>query len=97
MLYYNLCTVLYLDSLFNYLLHTNTNRYYSGSSSSRIWLTNVGCTSSDVFLANCSHRGFGNTLSCSHSEDVAVTCSTGETEFCSMTLSNVIIVIHGVS
>ena len=52
-----------------------------GRSVGTIWLTNLGCTSSDLMLSTCSNSGFGNTFSCSHSDDVAVTCndsSTGE-------------------
>ena len=41
-----------------------------------IWLTDVTCTQGDVFLANCTHSGFGG-VSCSHSEDVALSCITG--------------------
>ena len=46
-----------------------------GQGSETIWLDDLRCTSSDVFLANCSHRGFGVVENCDHSEDVAVSCA----------------------
>ena len=49
-------------------------RYPQGTGS--IWLDDVECNSTDVFLANCSHRGFG-IHNCVHSEDVAISCSQG--------------------
>ena len=41
-----------------------------------IILDNVNCYTSSNRLSQCSHRGWGVTLSCSHSEDVALQCST---------------------
>jgi hypothetical protein len=59
------------------LMHTTLcNCRYSELGSGTIWLTNLGCSSSDLMLSTCSHSGFGSTSSCSHSEDVAVTCNT---------------------
>ena len=40
----------------------------------RIWLDDVRCNLSSVFLANCTHNGFG-TENCDNSKDVAVSCS----------------------
>ena len=45
-----------------------------GQGSGTIWLDDLRCTSNDVFLANCSHRGFG-VENCGHSKDVAVSCA----------------------
>ena len=49
----------------------NIIRYDEGSDT--IWLSNVKCSSNDIFLANCSHSGFGNAV-CQHSQDVAISC-----------------------
>ena len=43
-----------------------------------IWLTNVRCTSFSTSLASCGHSGYGNTQSCYHSEDVAISCTLGK-------------------
>ena len=51
----------------------STFRYSQGTG--EVWLDNLQCTSSDVILAACTHRGFG-VEDCSHSEDVALSCST---------------------
>ena len=56
-------------------LTSHTCRYTSYSQGSgTVWLSNLACTSSDLMLSMCSSSGFGNTY-CSHSEDVAVTCT----------------------
>ena len=39
-----------------------------------IWLDDLQCTSSDLMLSTCLHRGFRKE-NCDHSEDVAVLCS----------------------
>ena len=39
-----------------------------------IWLDDLGCTSHDVWLANCSHRGFG-IEDCHPGEEVGVKCN----------------------
>jgi Ni,Fe-hydrogenase I small subunit len=41
-----------------------------------IWLEDVGCTGSEISIANCSHGGWGRTI-CYHSTDVGVTCKMG--------------------
>ncbi len=49
-----------------------------------IILDNVICSSSDVYLLECSHRGIG-VNNCSHSEDIELTCSTLPCEFAILT------------
>ena len=57
------------------LMHTPPcTRYSPATSSVPTWLDNLGCTSTDTSLLSCSHNGVGNE-DCSHTEDVAVTCS----------------------
>ena len=41
-----------------------------------IWLTEVGCQSSETNLGYCSHPGFG-AADCQHTSDVAVECTQG--------------------
>ena len=45
----------------------------------RIWLDNVNCNSYSTRLSQCSHRGWGVLRSCSHSEDIALQCSSTTT------------------
>jgi len=40
------------------------------------WLRNLGCTGTEMSIANCSHNGWG--YGCYHSIDVGVTCKMGE-------------------
>ena len=49
-------------------------RYTAASSSVRIWLDEVACSLTDTTLIECSFDP--NTGDCSHSEDVAIICST---------------------
>ena len=42
-----------------------------------VWLRNLGCTGTEMSIANCSHDGWGNAW-CSHSNDVGVTCKMGK-------------------
>ncbi|KAK3748401.1 hypothetical protein QZH41_006172 [Actinostola sp. cb2023] len=40
-----------------------------------IWLRNLGCTGTEMSIANCSHSGWGlGYTGCTHIEDVGVTC-----------------------
>ena len=48
------------------------DRYSRGTGT--IWLSNVGCNYADIFLANCTHSGFGNAF-CYHNQDVAISCT----------------------
>jgi len=42
-----------------------------------IWLSRLVCSGNESSIDNCSHSEWGQTDSCSHDEDVAVTCKTG--------------------
>ena len=44
-----------------------------GLSSQPIWLDNVMCTGQEMYLSDCTSRGFGN-HSCRHYEDAGVVC-----------------------
>ena len=62
---YNVCIA-------NNIYHTCS--YSQGTG--RIWLDNVNCYSYNTRLSDCSHLGWGVLCSCSHSEDVALQCSS---------------------
>jgi len=47
------------------------NRYGAGSGT--IWLYNVRCSGTETSIVDCPHRSWGS-HSCSHSEDVSVSC-----------------------
>ena len=52
-----------------------TNGYFGGGSSSMpIWLDEVSCTSTDRYLSECNHNGWGDE-DCTHSEDAGVACA----------------------
>ena len=46
----------------------------SGSSSQPIWVNNVECTGNEMHLTDCSGT-FGGTSSCTHTEDIGISCS----------------------
>ena len=48
--------------------------YSVSQGTGRIWLDNVNCNGNNTRLSECSHRGWGVLLSCSHYEDVALQC-----------------------
>ena len=45
-----------------------------GQTSGEIWLDNVDCGTGEVWLANCTHRGWG-VEDCHHGQDVGVVCN----------------------
>ena len=51
-----------------------SSRY--GAGSGRILLDNVRCTGTETDIASCQHDGWNN-HSCTHNEDVSITCFTG--------------------
>ena len=67
----NPLSVIFTDE-FVYFYHTCSYSQGNGT----ILLDNINCYTSSNRLSQCSHRGWGVTLSCSHSEDVALQCST---------------------
>ena len=44
-----------------------------GRGSEPTWLDNVGCSGTERYLTQCSHRGFG-VENCGHHEDAGVVC-----------------------
>ena len=46
-----------------------------GMGSGIIWLSNVACTGTEDYLADCPSNGWGNN-NCHHYQDVGVTCSS---------------------
>ena len=45
-----------------------------GSQSTSIWLTNVLCTGTEDYVADCPHNSWGNN-NCHHYQDVGVICT----------------------
>jgi len=60
--------------------YTGVQKYKTSdfnSSKGIIWYRNLGCTGTEMSIANCSHRGWGLAY-CYHYRDVGVTCKMGE-------------------
>ena len=53
-------------------------RFSQPIASTEIWLDDVSCSSSDLTLLDCRHRGIG-VENCVHSQDVALICETAGT------------------
>ncbi|KAJ8311794.1 hypothetical protein KUTeg_010649 [Tegillarca granosa] len=54
---------------------TNYNYGQFGAGTGMIWLRYVGCNGGEKHIKQCSSNGWGNTGSCSHSEDAGVSCN----------------------
>ena len=73
-------TILTYSVVCRQLGYGNAVRAYSnaffgaGSSLQPTWLDNVGCTSSDQYLSECNHNGWG-IENCDHFDDAGVACS----------------------
>ena len=48
-----------------------------GEASGTIWLDNLVCTGSETSITQCQSKGWG-VHNCGHSEDVAISCSSGQ-------------------
>ena len=46
-----------------------------GSGTGPVWLRRVNCLGNESKLSHCIHTGAGNTLGCSHAQDIGVQCS----------------------
>ncbi|XP_071505151.1 neurotrypsin-like [Diadema antillarum] len=57
----------------------DSNAYYEGGSGT-IHLDEVSCLGSESRLADCTHRGWGSSSYCGHSQDIGVRCSLTEDE-----------------
>ena len=45
-----------------------------GPSGGRIWLHNVQCNGNEQSIFSCRHNGWGNVSTCSHDDDVGISC-----------------------
>ena len=54
-----------------------------GQTSGETWLDDVDCRTGEVWLANCTHRGWG-VEDCHHGQDVGVVCNS--TCYCILTV-----------
>ena len=55
-----------------------SNAFY-GQGTGPIYLDNVGCTSAESRLVDCSHSGIG-VHNCGHSEDAGIQCQVSGTQ-----------------
>ena len=50
-----------------------------GGGTGQIFLDNVGCSGTELYLANCTNNGIG-VHNCVHSEDAGITCMNSTTQ-----------------
>ena len=53
---------------------TSPGYFGSGASTQQIWLDNVHCTGTELYLRDCPSNRWGVHNNCSHLEDVGVVC-----------------------
>ena len=56
-----------------YLYGHYIGNQYQGSTQP-IWMDNVECNGDERDVNECKHAGWGNTHSCGHEDDVAISC-----------------------
>lgn len=71
-----ICRMLNLSDAFRAMKHS-----FFGRGSGQIWLTGVQCTGLERSLTECKHADWGETSSCSHSNDVGVICGRPACKF----------------
>ena len=65
----------FLDTLFRHgALRLRDNEF--GQGTGPIWLSELQCRGDEPSVGHCQHLGWG-TASCSHYQDVAITCYAG--------------------
>ena len=52
---------------------TSSQHFRSGAAEQQIWLDNVHCTGTELYLRDCPSNGWG-VHNCHHLEDVGVVC-----------------------
>ena len=69
---FKLIALLSLSLLFE--AATPRHKSYFGEGTGLIFLNRVACSGNEERLIDCHHRGFGETLLCSHRDDAGVSC-----------------------
>ena len=57
-----------------YLYGTTRKQAQFESGTGPVWLSQIGCLGTESKLSHCVHSGAGNTVNCSHAQDVGVQC-----------------------
>ncbi|XP_031562352.1 deleted in malignant brain tumors 1 protein-like [Actinia tenebrosa] len=52
--------------------------YISQSVNGTIWLSNLECNGTEKSIADCRHRGWGQTTPCTHDSDIGVNCKAAD-------------------